>query len=128
MAVVVDSSVLVAALHREDTLHERGKSALEGVEKPIAIPEYIVVETATTLARVAGKKVADVFVRSLFDTKDMDVVPSSPEQFATAAAAFLSSNSKLSFVDCALLQFSRTYRVITFDKALSRAIEASKRT
>ena len=127
MTTVVDSSVLVAGLHREDALHVHGKTALEESEKPILVPEYIAIETATTLIRVAGKPIADIFVRSLFDNKDILVLPSSLEQFAEAVETFLSSNGKLSFIDCSLLALSRSHEVVTFDKVLAKAIKALRK-
>ena len=124
---VLDSSIFVAALHSEDTLHERGKTVLAEIEKPIEVPEYVAVETATVLTRVAGKAAANAFVRSLFDNRDILILLSSPEQFAATADRFLSSNGKLSFVDCTLLALSPTHTIITFDKTLARAIESQKK-
>ena len=123
---IADTNVLVAALNTRDSLHVRAIAALTKAQRPIAIPEYVALETATVLMRTAGKKTADTFVRSLFATQDLLVLPASPEQFVAASECFL-EEQKLSFVDASLLALSHTHHIITFDTALSRAIGKNKK-
>ena len=124
---VVDSSALIALYNEKDSLHAAASEVLERAQKPLFVPEYVAVETASVLNRKANKRTADAFLRSLFDNRDIVVLPSSAEQFIAAVEAFLTKGGKLSFTDAALLALSRSYSVITFDAALARAIEKTKK-
>lgn len=122
MQIVVDSSVLVAALNESDSQHERGVAEIHAASKPIVVPEYIVAETCAVLIQKANKRLADSFVREMGSNRDFRILFSTPEFFIATAQSFLSSRAKLSFVDSALLVLSRTFDVRTFDKALAKAI------
>lgn len=124
MATLVDTSVLVAALHTSDSLHEKAITALAEVEKPLLIHEYVALETATVLMIRAGKPKADAFLASVLAYEDFELLYSSETLFSATATAFMAKNHKLSFADSALVSLSGTYEVLTFDKALIRALKA----
>jgi len=127
MAVVVDSSVLIAALHREDALHNRGIRALENAELPIIVPEYIAVETIGVLTGRNHKDSAAVCIKTLAENRTLTFMPSTLALFAEAARYFLSTSKRLSFIDCALAVLAREYDVLTFDKVLAKTIRQEKR-
>lgn len=127
MGTIVDSSILIAALHETDSQHERGLSVLKEAARPIIIPEYIVAETATMLMIRKQKHSADQFVQEVLRSGEFALLPSSPLLFDAAAKLFLATSKKLSFVDCALLALSHEYAVLTFDVALAKAIHAAER-
>ena len=125
MAVVADANVLVAAANASDSLHSRAARAIAEAAKPIYIPEYAAVEIVTVLSRTIGKDIADSFLRQLIaENDDFEFLASSPALFAAAAHLFISQRTHLSLVDCALLALSSEYEILTFDKALSKAIRA----
>ena len=126
MQIVVDSSVLVAALNEKDSQHERGVAEIQAAYKPIIVPEYIVAETCAVLIQKASKQLADSFVREMGSNRDFRLLFSTPEFFIATAQSFLSSRAKLSFVDCALAVLAREHTVLTFDKALAKAIQEEK--
>ena len=70
MQIVVDSSVLVAALNESDSQHERGVAEIHAASKPIVVPEYIVAETCAVLIQKANKRLADSFVREMGSNRD----------------------------------------------------------
>ena len=72
------------------------------------------------------KHSADEFVEEILRGGEFTLLPSSPSLFDAAARLFLASPKKLSFVDCALVVLSREYTVLTFDKALAKAIQAAQ--
>ena len=126
MAHIVDSSVLIAALHETDSQHQRGLMVLKEAPRPIIVPEYIVAETATMLMIRKQKHSADEFVEEILRGGEFTLLPSSPSLFDAAARLFITSSKKLSFVDCALIALSDEYTVLTFDKALTKAIHAAQ--
>src|SRR3989344_5333982 len=123
MAALIDSSVLVAYFNDEDALHGRARELLPSVARPLCIYEYVVLETATVLMTRASKSLADSFIRVVFGNADFQLIFSSEISFVVTTETFLASRSRLSFTDAALLALSREYDVVTFDKALERAIK-----
>ena len=127
MAVIADSSVLVAAFHVKDSLHENGVSAVANAQKPILVPEYVAIETAGVLALRAHDKIAKEFIRVLLEAGDMQLLRPPNDHFYNAAAYFSSTKLRLSFVDCSLVVLSRDFDTITFDKVLAKTIRQEKR-
>ena len=123
MGHVADANVLIAAINESDTLFLRAKEIIIAAAKPILIPEYVAVECVTVIARNINKSTADLFLnRTFVGNDDFTLLPSSPQLFAVAAKEFLTAHKRLSFVDCALVVLSREYTVLTFDKALAKAL------
>src|SRR3989338_2658314 len=100
MAVIADSSVLVAAFHVKDSLHENGVSAVANAQKPILVPEYVAIETAGELAPPAHGKIAKESIRVLLESGDMQLWTPPNGPFYNGAAYFSSTKLRLSFVDC----------------------------
>lgn len=126
MAVVVDSSVLVAALHHEDALHDRGVRALESAAAPVIVSEYVAVETIGVLTARKHKPSAAVLIRALAEGGSLLFRPSTPLLFGETARYFLTTTKRLSFIDCSLIVLSRDFDILTFDKALAKAIRKEK--
>ena len=127
MAVIVDSSVLVAAFHVKDSLHEMGAAVVADAQKPVLVPEYVAIETAGVLALRAHDKVAKEFIQVLLEGGDLQVLRLPHDHFYSTAAYFSETKSRLSFVDCSLAVLSRDFDVLTFDKTLTKAIKAPGR-
>ncbi|MDB5237602.1 MAG: hypothetical protein JWL88_704 [Parcubacteria group bacterium] len=122
MGTLVDSSVLVASRNNKDSLFNQAIEALRSAEKPLILHEYVVLETATVLMTRAGKPLADTFVNNVLGNADFQLLRSSEADFISTIEAFTQTRTKLSFTDVALLTLSSQYTILTFDKALERAI------
>jgi len=114
--IVVDSNVWIAFLHKNDNQHEKAQTLLTKCEKPIIMPEYVLIEVATVLTQKAGKKIADEFLAMSMESKDIEIL-FVQDQFFLAVADFFRKcpGKKLSFIDMALLYISQWYHVATFD-------------
>lgn len=126
MQTVVDSSVLIATINADDSQHERGANEIRKAARPIIVPEYIVAETCAVLVQKASKELADDFMQEMGSNRDFQLLFSTPEFFIASARVFLSTRKKLSFVDCALIELSKEYAVLTFDRVLLKAIKAKR--
>lgn len=124
MEILVDTNVLVSAFNTKDSLHEKAVRIMDECPKPFVLHEYVVLETTTVLMNRASKAVADAFLKSTFDSADSWILYSNQSAFLDVSEAFL--KHKLSFADAALLALSDEYNVLTFDKALQKAIQAKK--
>lgn len=121
--IVVDASVLVAALHKEDSQHAEGEHLVREAEKPFLVPECIVFETTAALIARANKTIANGFLKDIaFSNRDFHTVPSTPELVIAAVRTFASIDKKLSLADCVLLVLSSNYKILTFDRVLAKAI------
>ncbi|MBI4093597.1 type II toxin-antitoxin system VapC family toxin [Candidatus Kaiserbacteria bacterium] len=121
-SVILDSSVWIAFLYREDSQHEKAKKVLQASRKDeIVIPEYVLIEVASTLKRKRYEREAKKFVAEAVVGEEHAFLHAATLAHETADL-FCARNDKLSFVDTALLVLSRQYRVITFDAALRRAL------
>ncbi len=123
MATLVDSSVLVAAKNKNDTLHDRAVEALAKAELPLIVHEYVVLETATVLLNRASKDVAETFIQQVLKNASFSLLFSSQLSFLAAASSFIKSTSKLAFTDATLLALSDIHTVLTFDETLAKAIK-----
>lgn len=121
---LIDSNVLVAFFHEDDSLHEKALKATFATPRPLIIHEYVMLETATILMLRAGKALADTFIRTVLGNADFSILHSTTPTFLLAIKSFMGSKTKqLSFADAALLALSPAYSVLTFDDALNRAIK-----
>ena len=125
--MIIDSSVWIALYNKADNQHAKAMS-ISATFANVALPEYVFLETCTLLLAKAGRDVAELFLAYALDSADVTVLHSSPEFFQATTSLFRHlTNKNLSFVDVSLLVLSESYEVITFDKALARAIAARKR-
>ena len=121
--VILDSSVWISFLYKEDSQHERARKVLGGLVNTILVPEYVLIEVATALKRKGKGTDARSFVRQVLEDNET-FLPSNTLVHETADL-FCTRNDHLSFTDTALLFLSREHRVITFDKALARTISSA---
>ncbi|MEK9154153.1 MAG: PIN domain-containing protein [Patescibacteria group bacterium] len=124
--MILDSSVWVAFYNEADSQHAKA-IRLSASFSDIALPEYILLETSTLLRSKAGDEIAERFLKYSLENAEVSVLYSSRELLHETALLFRRmKNTKLSFVDVALLHLSRTHEVITFDTALEKAIRRQK--
>ncbi len=123
----IDSSVLIAFFKEDDSLHERAFQVIRDGAKPVLVHEYVALETATVLMVKAGKEVADEFMKVLLTNADFKPVFSNETHFFLTAHKFIANKTQLSFTDAALLELSAAFPVITFDKALQKAMDKHKK-
>jgi predicted nucleic acid-binding protein len=121
--VIIDSSVWVAFLNENDSQHSKAKKIFNELKTGIMLPEYVFMEVATILLIKANKKVAAKFIEISEDNSDIEIYLSNGELFLSTIQLFKdSAEEKLSFVDMSLLFLSASYKTITFDKNLQKAI------
>ena len=120
--IILDSSVWIALLHKEDSQHAKAEAIFDEITAQVFVPEYVLVEVASILRNYKRNREAQEFVKKVLEDS-ATFIPSGALAYETANM-FRARNDKLSFVDTSLLVLSRRYRVITFDKVLARALRA----
>lgn len=122
--VILDTNIWYAHLSEEDFRHDRAEKILESLEDDILIPEYVLSELCTLLARKKKKEIADRFIDMAENNDRTELLPSSPLFFKDVRDAFKDVESyRLSFVDVSLLLLSRSYTVMTFDQTLYKLLK-----
>ena len=122
---IFDSNIWVALFDEDDSFHSRAKEIVEKAKGKIILPEYIVLEVTTVLARKAGKSIADAFLLKTSANADIDILPSSQHFFEEVVRFYLDkTNPKLSFVDYSLAYLSSSFQIVTFDQILESEIAA----
>lgn len=121
--IILDSSVWVAFLHGKDSQHAKARGLLTGLPDVLYVPEYVLVEVATILKRKKKDEEAKKFVRKTLVERPETFMPSAELAYQTMQL-FIRRDDGLSFTDTALLVLSRDYRIITFDRALARALRS----
>ncbi len=126
--MVIDSSVWIALFNELDSQHQKAVG-ISASFAYVALPEYIALETCTLLLAKAGSVASEKFLAYALDSTEVTLLYSSPDFFQSAVRLFRHLSGKmsgksLSFVDVSLLLLAQSHEVITFDKALSRAIKA----
>ena len=126
-AIILDSSVWIAYFYKEDNQHTKAVSAMAKITTHILIPEYVLLEVVTLLRQKGYNDTACQFMAEV--TKDNDRLLIHGEEYFTDTVSLFraAKNSKLSFVDTALLVLSQKYTVVTFDTVLNREIMKVKR-
>lgn len=125
--IILDSSVWIAFLRDTDTQHEKARRVLaDSQTDTIIVPEYVLVEVATTLKRLKSEDVSKQFVIEVMEDGDPVFLPVGDALPRETARIFVSGTKDgLSFTDTALLVLSKRFRIITFDRRLQRAIDQS---
>jgi predicted nucleic acid-binding protein len=126
--IIVDSSLLIAALAERDTNHLRALAVISEIRRgdwgPALLPDYILVEVANWLVRKRGFEAAAAFVRAMCESGESRVLPCSTV-LQRAIDLFLGQRGRrLGLADCAILSLAETHgvpNVATFDAAF-RAI------
>lgn len=123
---ILDSSVWIALLHADDNQHHRAKALLTHLPVPIGVPEYVILEVCSVLAR-KHKDIADQFLERI-DGQDTMILYSDRSFFFETVIEFRShAGNDLLFTDIALLVLSQEHTVLTFDQKLQKAIQISKK-
>lgn len=122
---IFDTNIWVAYLNTADSQHAKATKLFEKhSQDQLAIPEYVILEVSTILAQRASKQIANQFLDFALDNENIAVLFANRELFDNTVAAFQQQRSKrLSFVDTALVALAKEHQVITFDKALNRALK-----
>ena len=122
--VILDSNVWIAYLNKNDSQHKKAEQIFQKLNKPLILPEYIILEICSVLAIRASKNVSDKFIKVFLYNQDIQILLSNEKLFINTLKRFLDKTSKkLSFVDAALLHLSKSYEIITFDLNLQKAIK-----
>lgn len=122
--VVLDTNIWYAHLSEDDYRHERAEKIFDGIDDDILIPEYVLSELCTLLARKKKKDIANGFIKITENNEHIELLPSSSQFFSDVRVLFQSiQSSRLSFVDVALIVLSRSFRVYTFDAALYKHLK-----
>lgn len=126
--MIIDSSVWIALYDRADSQHTKAVDTTSAFVN-VGLPEYVVLETSSILLLKAGKDVAEKFLSYVLDSSEVTILHSSPDFFHATVQLFRADpNKKLSFVDISLLLLSESQEVITFDRALTKAIESRRKS
>ncbi|MDP2630696.1 MAG: PIN domain-containing protein [Candidatus Uhrbacteria bacterium] len=120
---VFDSNVWIAAFHESDTLHHKAISAIKEHQPPFGVPEYVLLEVATILAKKGGMEHARTFIDMIFDNRDCAVLFSNESFCRSVARAYgKEAKAELSFVDMSLVVLGAQHKVVTFDAHLARRL------
>jgi len=125
--IILDSNVWVAFFYEDDSQHKKAEKIIKELGLFIVVPEYVIAEVSSVLCLRASKKISNDFLENIFDNENIEILLSNKTFFDDVVENFKNAKSKkLSFIDTALLKLSESYRVITFDKDLEKAIEQFK--
>jgi len=120
---IIDSSVWIAWLDKDDSQHEKAEKVLS-VAQHIIIPEYVILEVCTVLSRNKKHTLAEQFLSIVLENNDIAILFSYEELFHATIAYFkIVGRYRLSFVDTMLAVLSKTYTITTFDTALQKVIQ-----
>ena len=121
--IILDSNVWIAFFHKNDNQHKKAEKIIKELNAKIIIPEYIITEIASILCFKADKKIAVIFLNSVLDNDDIEILLSNEIIFNNTVNNFIDdSGNKLSFIDTTLLCLSKKYKIVTCDKNLQIAI------
>ncbi|MEK7649203.1 MAG: PIN domain-containing protein [Patescibacteria group bacterium] len=120
---ILDSSVWIAWLDKDDSQHGRAEKVFEQVSD-IVVPEYVILEVCTVLSRKKGHAFAEQFLSLAVENSDITILLSSEDLFYKTVDSFKKVfRRRLSFADSMLAVLSRSYTILTFDNTLQKAIQ-----
>lgn len=119
--IILDSNVWLAYFIEDDSQHDKAVVVFSNITETILMPEYVLLEVSTLLRSKKHNVKAVDFCRKMITNRETFL--HSMPLVGETADTFCKRNDKLSFVDTALLVLSKEYTVITFDKALQKAIK-----
>jgi len=120
---IFDSNIWIAYFHEIDSQHGKALKLFNSSRYPIAITEYVVVETCNILLAKATKEIADLFINYVLDNEDVVLLLSDSSLFFETIGCFLEKDKKgLSFVDLSLVCLGKKHKIMTFDKKLNNEI------
>lgn len=121
--IVIDSSLLIAALSEKDTNHARATLLVAEIRRGVwgqaLVPDWVFLEVSNFVHRRSGHKKAVRVAREMADPDAGRIIPCSA-LFAAALELFASSaGADLSFVDAGIVAVARktgTVNVATYDR------------
>ena len=126
MSVLVDTSVIAAALSARDRLHARARrllrEILEGRWGPAYVTDYIVDEVLTYMLSRGGAEAALKAGRLLLERRVFRILPVSIDVFLEAWRVFRENLPRLSFTDASTVAATKAYSIdyiATFDEDLA---------
>ncbi len=126
--IIPDSSFWVSLFDESDSYHAQARTIAGTLIPPIWLHEYVLIETATVLAKRQGKEVTAKFILALVNNRDVILFPVSKEVLTHITKRYLTLIDKNpSFVDVALIHASEEHEIITFDKDLDKEIKSLKK-
>ena len=121
--IILDSCVWVAYFVSSDSLHRKALLLVSEIEEnEIIVPEYVLLEVVTVLKAQKYHKQAKEFAKRVVESEAL-LFSSQDLLNKSLRKCFEKENSKLSFVDSALLALSKKYKIISFDKALMKQLK-----
>jgi len=121
---ILDSNIWIAFFNEKDSQHDKAQKIIREVKSPVAVTEYVVIETCNILLAKARKEDADFFINFTLDNEDVVLLLSNGNLFFETVSSFQKITKRsLSFVDISLLCLSRNYEIVTFDKKLSNELK-----
>jgi len=122
--IYLDTSVLVALIAQDDSLHTRAVKTIEKLSGTFCLHEYVYIETLSVLATRYGMYATEKFLSYLTQGQALEFCYAENFNLKDITLLFREqSNGKLSFVDATLLYLSTDHDIVTFDKALAMAIK-----
>jgi predicted nucleic acid-binding protein len=127
-SVIFDSNVWIALMNSKDSLHEQalGVFTVFRTSSIFVVPSLVDSECATVLLR-SGFVSSKQWFYFRMESENFSLLQFSQQDHLLTVDLFLQlQNPKLSFVDISLLYLSQQgYTIMTFDKQLQKALDAS---
>ncbi len=125
--VLVDSSVIIAALNRSDSLHRRAvrllSDILRGAYGVPHVTDYIVDEVLTYMASRGGREAALRAGKLFFEKRAFRIIPVTLDIFNEAWSLFAAQAPRISFTDATSIVAAKLYNldyIATFDSELAK--------
>lgn len=120
---MVDSTVLIAAMHVRDANHDAGfrivKAADEGHIAPLVLTDFLLAETINYLTRKGGSEVGRDALRRIESSRGFRIERTPDEVYALGKNEMYAHLDGLSFVDALTVAHLRTRgwnRIYSFDR------------
>lgn len=120
---MIDSTVLIAAMHARDANHEAGlrivKAADEGRIAPLVLTDFLLAETINYLTRKGGSRAGREALLRIESSRGFRVERTPDEVYALGKNEMYAKLDGLSFVDALTVAHLRTRgwsRIYSFDK------------
>ncbi|WP_244403867.1 type II toxin-antitoxin system VapC family toxin [Pyrolobus fumarii] len=124
--MLVDSSVIIAALNKSDSLHRRAVRLLSDILRgAYGIPhvtDYIIDEVLTYMAMRGGREAALKAGALFFEKKAFRIIPVTIDMFNEAWSLFARHTPRISFTDATSIVAAKVYNlsyIATFDEELA---------
>ncbi|OGJ50074.1 hypothetical protein A2335_03560 [Candidatus Peregrinibacteria bacterium RIFOXYB2_FULL_32_7] len=127
--IILDANVWIAFFNKDDSQHKKAVTIFECIGEIVHMPEYVLIEILTILKLKVNKKVVSNFLEFLNDCLGVEIFYTQRDVLKKVMYFFgRKYYQKLSFVDQYLLYLSKYAKIITFDKALNRALRDQEKS